>query len=357
MVSKEFYKNIDLIVEEKGISREQVLEASRKALIQAYKKTYGNASVRVEFNEGKNEILMYSEHVVVEKYSENLEDGKMAEILLEDAKKVKPSIKVGDVLVRSVSPKDFGRTSASSGKQTLNQTIKQDQKDNAYAHYKDLEGEMIVAIVTAVSEDYITLKIDNDIIASLPKKEKLPNDSFVVGDRIKVYLSAVEQTPRGPKLYVSRNDKNLVTRLMEMNIPEIKEGIIEIRGIARDAGDRSKVAIKSNNDNVDPIGACIGEKGSRINAIVEALNGEKIDLYKYSDDPKELIQNSLQPATVIDVINIDVKNGTSVAIVPDSQLSLAIGKHGQNVRLAVQSCGWKIDIKSESEAKESGIKF
>lgn len=357
MISKDFYKNVDLIVEEKGISREQVLDASRKALIQAYKKATGDSSVRVEFNEAKNEILMFSEHVVVENYSENLEEGQMGEILLENAKKIKPSAKLGDVIVRNVSPKDFGRTSANSGKQTLNQTIKQNQKDNDYEYYKKLEGEMINAIVVGISDEYTSLKIDNKIITSLPKKERLKNDDFHVGDKIRVYLSQVEQAPKGPKLYVSRNDKNLVTRLMEQFIPEIANNDIEIRGIARDAGDRSKVAVKSNKENVEAIGACIGEKGSRISSIIEALNGEKIDLYNYSDDPKELIKNALQPAEVVNVVNIDVKNKTSIAIVPDNQLSLAIGKHGQNVRLAVQSCGWKIDIKSVSEAKENNIQF
>lgn len=357
MISKDFYKNLEAVAADKGLTKEQVLESTRKALINAYKKVYGNTSVRVEFNEAKHEILMISERVVVDQLSEQLEEGQMAEILLEDAKKIKVSAKVGDVLTHAVSPKDFGRVSANSGKQVLNQSIRQTQKDNIYEHYKQLEGEMISAIITQISDEYINLKIDGEIMASLPKKERLVNDDFNVGDKIKVYLSAVEQTPKGPKFYVSRSDKNLVTRLMEQFIPEVNDGTVEVMGIARDAGERSKVAVRSNNPHVDAIGTCVGEKGSRINAIVEALNGEKIDLYQYSDDPKELIANSLQPSDVTAVINIDVKNSSSLAIVPDSQLSLAIGKHGQNVRLAVQSCGWKIDIKSESEANELGIKF
>lgn len=357
MISKDLFKYMDALVEEKGITKEQAEEVVKQTLKQAFKKTYGHPYVEVELNEGKHEVKMSAKYIVVEEITEDTPEQKEAQILLEDAKKIKPSAKLGDKLSISVSPKDFGRGAASSGKQMLTQSIKQNQRSNSFAYYKSKEGEMVNAIVAQINDDFISIKIEGEAVASLPKKEKLPNDVFNVGDKIKVYLSKVEETPKGPKFYVSRNDKNLVKRLMEQYIPEIKEGTIEVVELARDAGDRCKVCVLSNNPNVDPIGACIGEKGARIASIVEALNGEKIDLYKYSDEPTELIKNSLQPSDVIAVINVSIKDKTSTAIVPDDQLSLAIGKHGQNVRLAVQSCGWKIDIKSESDATKLGLKF
>lgn len=214
---------------------------------------------------------------------------------------------------------------------------------------------MISAQVVKIDDNYAYLNIGQGTTAVLPKAEWLPNDSFNVGDKISVYIKKVEQTTKDPKVKLSRLDRNLITRLLETYIPEIKEGIIEIKGIARDAGDRSKIAIYSTDPRVDALGSCVGENGARIKEVVQALNGEKIDLYKWSEDPEELIRNSLQPAKVTLVLNIDPKEKTSLAIVPDDQLSLAIGKAGQNVRLAVQSCGWKIDIKSASEARNEGL--
>jgi N utilization substance protein A len=213
---------------------------------------------------------------------------------------------------------------------------------------------MVNADVTAKNDKFLTLSLGMGVTTILPIKELLPNDSFEVGDRIKVYVKEVEKTTKDPKIKVSRTDRNLITRLMEEYIPEVKNGIIEIKGIARDAGSRTKIAVASNDKNVDPIGSCVGEAGSRIKQIVDALNGEKVDLYKWSENPEELITNSLQPASVTKVISIDEKTKSSVVAVPDDHLSLAIGKQGQNVRLAVQSCGWKIDILPVSKAYEEG---
>ena len=355
MISKEFFENVELMANERGITVEQALEAVKEGLIKAYRKANGDASARVEFKPEKNEILMYSQKLVVEEIDPTLEIGQ---ITLKEAKAISNRYKLGDTVEQKIDPKkEFGRMAVSTGKQTFNQSVRNAEKSNIAEYFKKCEGEMIDATVIRVDDKGATLSLANNYTTFLPKREILANDNFVNGTRIKVYLVSVEDNPKGPRITVSRSDKNLVIRLMEQFIPEIQDGTIKIMGIARDAGDRSKVSLYSTNDKVDAIGSCVGEKGARINDIVNALNGEKIDLYQYSTTPEELIANSLQPAEVIAVIDVDPKAKTSLAIVPDDQLSLAIGKAGQNVRLAVQSCGWKIDIKSESDAKAEGRSF
>ena len=204
-------------------------------------------------------------------------------------------------------------------------------------------------------DNQLVLSIGNGISTLLPRKELLKSDEVNVGDHINVYISSVEQGTKGPRVFVSRNDKHFVIRLLEQYVSEIHDGIVEIKGIARDPGDRSKIALYSNDPKIDAIGSCVGEAGLRIRQIVDALGGEKVDLYKWSENPEELIANSLQPAAVTKVLSVDVKEKSSVVIVPDDHLSLAIGKMGQNVRLAVQSCGWKIDIMPVSEAYDKGL--
>ena len=237
----------------------------------------------------------------------------------------------------------------------LTQGLKQLERERNMEYFTDKVGEMISAEIVQISDEFVTLFLGKDTETSIPSRDLLPSDLFV-GNRISVYITKVEETTKGPKVYVSRTDRNLVKRLMENAIPELKDGVIEIIGLARDPGDRCKVCVASNNPDVDPVGACLGRNGVRIKSVIDSLNGEKMDIYKYSDDPKELIANSIQPAKTIAVI-INVKDKSALAIVPDDQLSLAIGKKGQNARLAVQSCGWKIDIKPEADALEQGIKF
>ena len=275
-------------------------------------------------------------------------------MLVADAKKIKASAKVGDILEQQINIKNFNRTAVSAAKSVYTQGIKTKEREKAYEYFKSLENEMVNAEVSNMNEKYITLKLGYNVVTSIPVTELLPNDKFGIGDSIRVYIKKVENTTKDPKVSVSRTDRALVTRLMENYIPEIKSGIIEIKGIARDPGDRSKIALYSNDPKVDAIGSCVGEGGSRIREIVNALGGEKVDLYKWSDDPEELITNSLQPASVTKVLSIDPKAKSSVVVVPNEHLSLAIGKSGQNVRLAVQSCGWKIDIMPTSEAFEKG---
>ena len=357
MTSKEFYKQLEVIVAERGVSLEQLLDSFKKALVNGYKRNYGNASVRVEFRPEKNEILMFSQRIVVESL-ENLDpECEILPILYSEAKKVNARAKIGDILEEPVNIKDFGRLAAGQAKQIFNQNIKSYEKENSFQYFKSMENELIRASIIDVNENFLTLSIGQNITTLLPRKELLPNDEFYKGDSINVYVTSVEQGTKGPKVFVSRNDKHLVIRLLEQYVPEIKEGIVEIKGIARDAGDRCKVSVYSNDSDIDPIGSCVGENSSRIREVVRSLNGEKIDLYRWSENPAELIANALQPTNVVAVINIDPKTKTSLAIVPDNQLSLAIGKNGQNVRLAVQSCDWKIDIKPVSVAKNQGYEW
>lgn len=357
MVSKSFFEQLEIVAEEKGMSVEEVLEITKRAIAKSAEKQTGK-TVRVDINPAKNEIVVRTLEKVVEEYSTGeLQEGEeeMSEILLEDAKKIKASYKVGDIVETVVNTKDFDRQTARSAKSTFGSDVKALERKKAYEFFKGYEGEMITASITDINEKFLFLSLGQGVTTVLPKNELLKNDKFGVGDNLSVYVKKVEETSKNPKVVVSRSDKNLVTRLLENYIPEIKSGIIEIKGIARDAGDRCKIAIFSNDPKVDALGSCVGEGGSRIREVVNALNGEKIDLYKWSEDPEELIANSLQPAHVTKVLNIDVKTKTSLAIVPDDQLSLAIGKNGQNVRLAVMSCGWKIDIKPVLEAYNEGL--
>lgn len=354
MINKSFFEQAKELATAKDMTIEEVYEILKKGFIIAYKKAYGNTSCRVSLNPDKNEILLVGLKKVVSEYSEEKQDD-IEEILLLDAKKIKSSAKVGDVLETNINMKNFGRSAIQASKQIIVQEIKTKQRENAYRYFKDLEGEMVVGTVSNIAEKYIALDMGYNTTARISMSELLPTDRFKIGDRVRVYLKKVEETSTEPKLSLSRQDRNLLNRLLENYIPEIKDGIIEIKGIARDPGDRCKIAVYSNDPNVDPIGSCVGEGGARIKEIVSALGGEKVDLYRYSDDPEELIANSLQPASVTKILSIDLENKSSVVIVPDDQLSLAIGKSGQNVRLAVQSSGWKIDIMPLGKAYDEGL--
>lgn len=355
MINKEFFKNAEEVAEARGITVEDVYEIFKKALVNSFKKIYGHTSCRAVINPDKNEILLFSVHRVVEQLSEEPDPEAPAEMLLEDAKSIKSSYKVGDIVEQQINIKNFGRTAIGAAKSVYTQGVRTIEREKAYNHFKELENEMVTAEVSNIGEKYIVVDLGYNVTSTLPLTELLPNDHLQIGDTVRVYIKRVEQTTKEPKVSISRTDRQLVTRLMENYIPEIKSGIIEIKGIARDPGDRSKIALYSNDPRVDAIGSCVGESGIRIREIVNALGGEKVDLYKWSESPEELIANSLQPASVTKVLSVDPKNKTSVVVVPDEHLSLAIGKSGQNVRLAVQSCGWKIDIMPTSEAYEKGL--
>ena len=293
-----------------------------------------------------------------------LDEKIMTTILLEDALKINPKIKAGEILEEEVSPQDYGYHASSQVKQRFNEILNRLTKERVFNHFKSLEKSMISAQVVGIDEargnreKRYRLNIGHDTITVLNERDTLPNDNLQVGDRVNVYVTKVEEG-RNFQVYVSRTNSDLVIKLMENYVPEIKQGIVEIKSIAREAGDRSKVGVISHDPNVDPIGACIGDQGMRIRGVTKALNGEKIDLFKHSDDPKELIANALQPAKVIAVTQMDPSAVTprALAIVQDDHLSLAIGKAGQNVRLAVTATGWSIDIKSEQMALDEGIIF
>lgn len=368
MISKSFFESAEFVAETRGIAIEDVYETMRKGITAAYKKKYKNDSCRVDIKPEKASINLVSIRKVVEtltveteidKVEELLneiekpevEEKKIAEISLQDALLIKKNAKVGDIIEFEENIKEFSRAMISAIKQTLNQDVKVVQRKKTYEFFKPLEGEMVNGTITYINDRHIVVfDLGNGGVATLPQNEVGANAQ--VGQTMKLFVKSVEETTKDPKITVSRNDRSLVTRLMEQYIPEIKEGIIEIKGIARDAGDRSKIALYSNDPKVDAIGSCVGEGGTRIQEIVRALGGEKVDLYKWSEDPEELIINSLQPASVTKVLELDEKNKTSLVAVPDDHLSLAIGKAGQNVRLAVQSCGWKIDIMPVSKAFE-----
>jgi transcription termination/antitermination protein NusA len=356
MISKEFFKNIDAVAEERDLSRDQVIEAFTQGMIAGCKKAHDVRSCRVTIREDRNEILVYKQQLVVEEYSMEV-DKAHTQILLEDAKKINARIKVGDLLEEKIDPKEFGHFAVRDFKSRLNETLVTMQKENLYNHFKAYENEMLTARVIDVADDHYRLEIGKDLTTLLPKKESLPKDNFHVGDHVRVYVTDVEMKTKWPKVFVSRTHSSLIIRLLENLIPEIKEGIIEVMGISRDPGDRSKIGVKSNDPKVDPIGACVGEGGSRIREIVRTLSDEKIDLFRWSDNERELIANALQPADVVAVTRINPKEKNALAIVPDDQLSLAIGKLGQNVKLAVQACGWSIDIKSETMAQGEGILY
>ncbi len=317
MISKEYFKSAEELAEYKGISVEDVHEAAKKGLIQSFKKVYGNTCCRVEINPEKNEILLFAVYKVVEELSEEVdEDAKEKEILLDEAKLIKKSAKIGDVIEQKIDFKNFSRTAVSAAKNTTNQSIKQTERDKAYEYFKGLENEMVVAEISNIGDKFVTLKLGFNVTTVLPRAEFANVAELAIGQTVRVYVKKVEQTTKEPKVYVSRTDRALVTRLMENYIPEIKEGIIEIKGIARDPGDRSKIALYSNDPKIDAIGSCVGEAGLRIKQIVDALGGEKVDLYKWSENPEELIANSLQPAAVTKVLSVDVKEKSSVVIVP-----------------------------------------
>ncbi|MBN2604690.1 MAG: transcription termination/antitermination protein NusA [Bacilli bacterium] len=351
MISKDFFKALELIALERGLEKEKILEIMERGILNAYKKVYNTSeNAKIEFNEEKNEILLSADYLVVQ------EPENPGEVSLKDAKKRRKSSKIGDMITIKESPKDFGRIAASSAKQILTQGLKQLEREKAFELFKERENEMINTEIVALNKDFITLDLGQNLETSLPRKELLRSDDSRVGSRLKVYITKVEMTTKGPKVFVSRTDKNLVKRLIEQVCPEIHDGTVEIMGIARDAGDRCKVAVYSHDANVDPVGSVVGYKGSRITEVLEALQGEKIDIYEWSKDPMVLIQNSLEPAKII-AINPDKKKKQAIVIVKDKDLTAAIGNKGQNAKLAAQSCGWKIEIKSITQAKDEGIKY
>lgn len=351
MKAKDFYKALDIIVQERGLEKAQILEILERGILNAYKKEYHSSeNARVEFNEEKDEIKLYADYLVVE------EPEDTTQIALKEAREQNKRIKIGDTLTKDITPKDFGRIAAVSAKQILTQGLKQLEREKVYLIFKEKENEMINTEIVGLNKDFVTLDLSHDLETSLPRKELLRSDDARIGAKLKVYITKVEMTTKGPKVYVSRTDRNLVKRLIEQVVPEIMDGTVEIMGLARDAGSRSKIAVYSHDDNVDPVGACLGRESNRKKEVEEALQGERISFYRWSKDPETLIENALAPAQIVGV-NLSQKDKSAIVIVKDEDFTGAIGSKGQNVRLAAQSSGWKMDIKSISDAEEAGIEY
>jgi transcription termination/antitermination protein NusA len=352
MDAKAFIKALDNITEEKNIAKETVLEAMELALSSAYKKNFNSlTNVKVDINPKTGEIKVYSYRTVVEE----VEDDE-TEISLKDAKGLDKTKELGDVFLEEVTPKDFGRVAAATAKQVVMQKIREAERNSIMGEFEDKEGELVVGLVSREDQNnyYIDLGRAHGILA---KTEIIPGEKIVMGSSIKVYISKIEQNPKGLVILLTRTHYGFVKRLLEHEIPELNEGIVMLYSVAREAGERSKIAVYSENDRVDAVGACIGNKGDRVNRIMKELNGERIDVIKYDKDPKMFIENALSPAKNVNVVIMDPKKQEALVIADNENLSLAIGKRGQNVRLAARLTHFRLDVKSSEEAAKMGIVF
>ncbi len=342
----DFLQALDDIERDKGISKEVLLDAIETALLSAYKKDFGSKeNVRVEIKDKTGNVKVFAlKEILDEVENENLH------ISLEEAKLKDSSYDVGDYVEVEVTPANFGRIAAQTAKQVVMQRIREAERDVIYEKYKQKEGEIITGTIQRFSNNNILIDMGKTE-ALLPVSEQIPGELYELGSRIKLYIVEVSSTTKGPRILVSRTHPNLLKRLFEVEVPEIYDGIVEIKGIAREAGNRSKIAVYSRNKNVDPVGACVGPKGMRVQAVVDQLNGEKIDIIEWNEDPGKLVANALNPAEVKKV-ELNEEEKEARVVVPDFQLSLAIGKEGQNARLAAKLTNWKVDIKKESEIED-----
>lgn len=351
--SEELLLAISEIEKEKGISKDVLFDAIENSLKKAAKEHFGNdENCVVEIDRETGAYHLYQEKTVVEK-EEDVTD-PIFEITLEEAKNVSKKAEIGDVVKFELHSKEFGRIATQHAKSVILQKIREEERNVVFDKYFSKQNNIVVGTVQRFDGKNISINLGN-IDALLKDTEQVKNEHFRITDRIKVYVTEVKNTPKGPKILVSRTHPGFVKRLFEAEVAEIKDGVVEIKSIAREPGSRTKMAVWSNDGNVDPVGACVGLNGQRVNAIVDELGGEKIDIINWSEDANELIQNALSPAQVIAVAvnEDDPKSKEAMVIVPDSQLSLAIGKEGQNARLAARLTGFKIDIKSESQAREA----
>lgn len=344
-MSKEMLRALESLEVEKGISKEIVVEALELALVSAYKRHYGQAqNVEIKFDLKKGNIKVFAVKEVVEFVFDST-----LEVSLQDALEKNKAYEVGDKIKFEVTPKDFGRIAAQTAKQVIMQRIREAEREIIYNEFIQYESEIKTGTVERQDARYIYVNLGK-IEAVLSKNDQMPNEMYQSDDRIKVFISKVDSTTKGPQIFVSRTHPDLVKRLFEQEVPEIYDGVVEIVSVSREAGDRSKVAVRAMDKNIDPVGTCVGPRGQRVQAIVDELNGENMDIVEWHEDPAIFIANALNPAQVVDVIfNAD---NSCIVVVPDAQLSLAIGKKGQNVRLAARLTNKKIDIKSESAYAE-----
>ena len=343
---KELLKAMAELEKEKGISKDYLLESLETSLITAYKKNYDSAeNVKVVIDKKSGQIKVFAVKTVVR----SVKDSNL-EISSANAKKIKKTAKAGDTVDVEIIPKDFGRIAAQTAKQVVIQKIREAEREFVFSEFNNRKGEILTGIIQKVDDNVVIVDLGK-LEGIMPAKERIPTETYKVNDKIKAYVMDVTKGLKGnPQVIISRSHPDFVRKLFEFEIPEIYEGVIEIKSVSRDPGSRSKVAVYSPNENIDPVGSCVGQKGMRIQNIISELNGEKIDVIEWDEDPAIYISAALLPAKVLAV---DIKEEKSAqVIVPDDQLSLAIGKAGQNARLAARLTGWKIDIKSESQFRE-----
>lgn len=354
MNKEEFIKAVGIVSKEKCISRDVIFEAMELALQSAYKKNFDSkTNVRVSINRDTGDIKVYSVLNVVDEISDEDEEA-YSKILVDDAEKIVKGIKAGETIETEVTPKDFGRVATATAKQVITQKIREAERNSIMNEFEGKQDELLVGIVSR--EDAVNYYIDlGRAHGILPKKELIPGEKIEMGSSVKVYVTKIDDTGKAPLILLSRSHYGFIKRLLELEVPELQEGIVKLYSVARDAGSRSKVAVYSDNPRVDAIGACIGEKSSRILRMMKELNGEKLDIVLYDKDPVKFIKNALSPAKEVNVIIMDPKNNVALAVAEGDQLSLAIGKKGQNVRLAARLTKYRIDVKTNEELKESGI--
>jgi len=345
-MNREFIEALEDLEKEKHISKDVLIEAIESALVSAYKKNYGTSqNVRVDIDRETGDISVLMKKDVVEEVYDD-----MIEMSLEEAQEIDPRYEIGDAIEFQVTPRDFGRIAAQTAKQVVVQRIREAERGMVFDDFVTRQGEIVTGVVQRKSGDTMFINMGK-AEGILPANEQVPGEFYDVNDRLKVYIMDVKKTTKGPQVFLSRSHPGLVKRLFELEVPEIQDGTVEIKSIAREAGSRTKMAVWTEDENIDPVGACVGSRGSRVQSIVDELHGEKIDIITWSEDPEELISNVLSPAKVDKVIVSETER-TATVVVPDYQLSLAIGKEGQNVRLAAKVSGWKIDIKSCTQYDE-----
>jgi len=343
-MNMEFIEALHELEKGRGISAEILFEAIEAALISAYKKNFGSLqNVRVLIDRTSGEFKVYARKTVVEV----VEDTR-TQVELEEAHKVDSNYQLEDIVEYEVTPRDFGRIAAQTAKQVVVQRIREAERGMIYDEYVNREGDIVTGVVQRYEQKNVIVDLGK-VEAVLPAQEQIPGEVYQSFERIKTYVVEVKKTTKGPQIMLSRTHPGLIKRLFELEVPEIHDGIVEIKGVSREAGARSKIAVYSRDENVDPVGACVGPKGARVQTIVTELKGEKIDIVNYSTDPQEFVANALSPAKVVGVYP-KLNEKVAIVVVPDYQLSLAIGKEGQNARLAAKLTWWKIDIKSESQA-------
>jgi transcription termination/antitermination protein NusA len=349
-LNEEFLSALYAIEKEKGIKKETLFEAIEAALVSAYKRNFNTAAnVRVHLTRETGEIKVYTRLNVVEETTQ-----PQLEISLEEARAINNSFQIGDIVEKEVTPKNFGRIAAQTAKQVVIQRIREAERELVFDEYIDREEDIITAIVQRVEQKNIIVDLGKTE-AVLTATEQMANDEYKQGERIKAFITEVRRTTKGPQIFISRTHPGLLKRLFELEVPEIFDGTVEVKSVAREAGYRSKLAVYSKNKDVDPVGACVGPKGARVQSIVNELRGEKIDIVKWDESPEIFVANALSPAKVV-TVRLHEDQKVAGVIVPDYQLSLAIGKEGQNARLAAKLTGWKIDITSESQAAERSLK-